>query len=66
MSRKKKQRTDKQRQTDVKQLTLVYKNLMEHIEHLTAKTVLTRERNKKGQLSMTNPRDACETFARFM
>jgi len=23
-------------------------------------------RNKKGQLSLTNPRDACETFARFM
>jgi len=22
--------------------------------------------NKKGQLSLTNPRDACETFARFM
>jgi len=21
--------------------------------------------NKKGQLSLTNPRDACETFARF-
>ena len=21
---------------------------------------------KKGQLSLTNPRDACETFARFM
>jgi len=22
--------------------------------------------NKKGQLTLTNPRDACETFARFM
>ena len=22
--------------------------------------------NKKGQLSLTNPHDACETFARFM
>ena len=22
--------------------------------------------NKKGQLSLTNPRDACEKFARFM
>jgi len=22
--------------------------------------------NKEGQLSLTNPRDACETFARFM
>jgi len=22
--------------------------------------------NKKGQLSLTNPRDPCETFAQFM
>jgi len=25
-----------------------------------------RSANKKGQLSLTNPRDACKTFARFM
>ena len=26
---------------------------------------LALKRNKKGQLSLTNPRDACEKFARF-
>jgi len=26
---------------------------------------IRREQNKKAQLSLTNPRDACEKFARF-
>jgi len=26
---------------------------------------ITKLKNKKAQLSLTNPRDACETFARF-
>ena len=34
-------------------------------DHVKMRYILAMEMNKKGQLSLTNPRDACETFARF-
>ena len=39
-----------------------------HVHYITP-TLFTNAScilNKKGQLSLTNPRDACETFAQFM
>jgi len=33
--------------------------------HLTVHLILCNNKNKKAQLSLTNPRDACEKFARF-
>jgi len=36
------------------------------ITQITARKLhMKAQRNKKGQLSLTNPRDACEKFARF-
>ena len=32
---------------------------------MTSSSVCKRIINKKAQLSLTNPRDACEKFARF-
>jgi len=34
--------------------------------HKTFMYLVHRKYDKKGQLSLTNPRDACETFARFI
>jgi len=36
------------------------------VQHRSILHTTSKVKNKKGQLSLTNPRDACETFARFM
>jgi len=44
----------------VQYILTFFRQIRFQTEHTYSRT------NKKGQLSLTNPRDACETFARFM